>query len=307
MDQAQSSPEAQILALLETEQPEQERVEQQAPETQQEPQQEAQPETEAAVEIDPDAKFIEVEVKEEGGETRTEKLSLNELKAQRMMQADYQRKTQELARQREEVPLKIRQGIQEHLTQSVQQLQVLHGLVSQTVAQELANVDLNKLAVEDPAEYVRVSNRARQLAEAKQAVEGQIAQRSYQLSEMQKQNLQRMRDEATVKIKSEIPNYDEIAPALRETGKAYGFTPEQIESVVHPGFAKLLHDAHEFRKSKDASKTLVDKKVATVPKVLKPGTVREDAGRERVTESMKKLQKTHRVEDAAAAIFHMLK
>jgi hypothetical protein len=306
---ATQSPEERIMAMLEDEQPEQ--VEQ---EQQQEAEEVAQPEGEAtdeaseSVEIDPDAKFIEVEVVVEGGEKRTEKLSLNELKAQRMMQADYQRKTQELARQRDEVPEKIRQGIQEQLTKSVQEMEAYQALFLQTVAPELKNVDLNKLAVEDPAQYVVAFNRQREIQQAWQQMEASKQQNLQKLTAMQTQQLQKMREEAQGKIKSEIPNYDEIATSLRDTAvKLYGFKTEELDTIHHPGFAKLLHDAHEFQKTKSAKQTIVEKKVAHVPKVVKPGTVREDAGRERVTESFKKLRKSGRVEDAAAAIFHTLK
>jgi hypothetical protein len=307
------SPEDAIMALLDKEEqqaaPEAKTPE--APEAPEEqPEAEAQPETEAAesVEIDPDAKFIEVEVVVEGGEKRTEKLSLNELKAQRMMQADYQRKTQELARQRDEVPEKIRQGIQEQLTKSVQEIQSLQETLIQAVAPELRGVDFNKLANEDPAEFVRLSNRARQIEQAWQAMERTRQTKQQELSAMHEQQLQKMREDATGKIRSEIPNYDEIAPVLKDTAvKTYGFKPEELETIHHPGFAKLLHDAHEFQKSKSAKTTIVEKKVAHVPKVVKPGTVREDAGRERVTESFKKLSKTGHVNDAAAVFYHMLK
>jgi hypothetical protein len=313
---ATQSPEERILAMLDVpEVPETEldpaNPDNAAVEGETQAEEEAQPEKEASesVEIDPDAKFIEVEVKTEGGETTTEKLSLNELRAQRMMQADYQRKTQELARQRDEVPDKIRQGIQEQLTKSVQEIQSLQEVLLQAVAPELKGIDFNRLATEDPAEYVRMSNRARQIEQAWQAMERTKQQKVSELTSMNAQQTQKLREEAQTKIKSEIPNYDEIAPALKDTAvKKYGFTADQLESIHHPGFTKLLHDAHEFQKTQSATKTIVEKKVALVPKVLKPGQAKVgDGNRERVTEGMKNLRKTGRVEDAAAVIFHSLK
>lgn len=303
------SPEDQILALLDKEEAPPKEETPEAPPEEAPTEEAAQPETEASesVEIDPDAKFIEVEVTVEGGEKKTEKLSLNELKAQRMMQADYQRKTQELARQRDEVPDKIRQGIQEQITKSVQEIQSLQELFRSVVAPEL-QVDLNKLAQEDPAEYVRVSNRQRQIEMAWRQMEATKQQKVQELTQQQQQQMERLREEAVTKIKSAIPNYDEIAPALKDTAvKRYGFKSEELEQIHHPGFTRLLHDAHEYQKSQTASKSIVEKKVLNVPKVLKPGTPKENPGRERVTESMKNLKKTGRIDDAASAIFHMLK
>lgn len=305
------SPEERILAMLDAQDPEPNEVEANPDNAKVEGEETepAQPETEAeSVEIDPDAKFIEVEVVVEGGEKKTEKLSLNELKSQRMMQADYQRKTQELARQRDEVPEKIRQGIQEQLTKSVQQIQSFQEVLLATVAPELKGTDWNKLANEDPAEYVRRSNRAREIEQAYQQMEAAKQQQLSQLGEMNKQQLQKLREESKGKIKSKIPNYDEIEPTLKETAiKQYGFTQEQLDSIAHPGFAELLHDAHEFQKTKSATKTIVEKKVLNVPKVLKPGTPKEDGKSERMKENMNRLKKTGRTEDAAAAIFQMLK
>ncbi len=313
MDQApEQSAEDRIMAMMdapEVKEEVKEEVKQEEPKQEEVKTEEAQPETEAeTVEIDPDAKFIEVELTVEGGEKRIEKLSLNELKAQRMMQADYQRKTQELARQRDEVPEKIRQGITEHLQKSLQELQSLQAMFLQTVAPELNNVDLNKLAVEDPAEYVRVSNRQRQIEQAWRQMEATKQQRMQELESQQKAQMQKLREDARSKIKSEIQNFDEIENVLIDTAvKSYGFTAEQLDAIHHPGFAKLLHDAHEYQKTKSATKTIVEKKVVNVPKVVKPGTPKDNPGRERVTESFQKLRKSGRVEDAAAAIFHTLK
>lgn len=314
MDQAvEQSAEQQIMALLEKEEPEEVKQE----EVKSEPEAEAQPEAEAeaeekvesrSIEIDPDEPLFEVKVKSAEGE-KAEKLSLKELELGYMRTADYQRKTQEVARQREEVPEKIRQGIHEQLQKSVQEIGSLQALFVQTVAPELNGIDLNKLAVEDPAEYVRVSNRQRQIRETWQRMETAKQAKVRELTAQQQQQAKTFAEQAKEKIRSEIPNWnDELEKTLRDTAvKSYGFKAEELDSIHHPGFTKLLHDAHEFQKSQSATKTIADKKVLLKPKVLKPGTVKEDQGRERVTESFNKLQKSHRVEDAAATIFHMLK
>jgi hypothetical protein len=319
MDQAQAVPSVheRIMAALDAEEPQQQELPQSTPQDTQnleEPEAEGQAETQpaaeekATIEIDPDDKLFDVEVVTEGGEKRIEKHSLNELKAQRMMQADYQRKTQEIARQREEVGEKIRQGITAQQTEYLQRLQALQDQVMRTAAPELTNVDWNRLANEDPVEYVRVSNRARQFEEAMRSLEAEKQKTAQQLRANHEAQLQKLKQEAQEKIRSQIPHWnDDLDKNLRKTAvDAYGFKQEELDQIFHPGFVRLLHDAHEFQKTKTAKPA--DKKVVVTPKVVKPGVAQTDGNKnERVKETMQKLRKSGRVEDAARAIFHMIK
>lgn len=317
MDQAQAVPELsvqeRIMAAIDSEEPQKElpQAESQEPRNLEEsavqPESETAEEPKATIEIDPDEKLFEVEIAVEGGEKRSEKLSLNELKAQRMMQADYQRKTQEVARQRDEVGEKIRQGIQAQQTEYLQRLQSFQEQLVKTVAPELSSVDWNKLAAEDPVEYVRVSNRARQVEQTYQAIEAEKQRTAQQLKANQEAQLQKLKQEAQERVKQSIPTWnDDLNSQLRKTAiESYGFKTEEIEQIFHPGFMRLLHDAHEFQKAKSAKPA--DKKVAVAPKVLKPGVVKPDGdGNERVKEAKAKLRKSGSVNDAAAAIFHMI-
>jgi hypothetical protein len=103
---------------------------------------EAQPEKEAeAVEIDLDEPLWEVKVQ---GETK--KISTNEALKSYMMETDYRQKTAELARQREEVQEKLRQGVESERKQYMEALQMQQKLLWQAVAPELQKIDLDKLA-----------------------------------------------------------------------------------------------------------------------------------------------------------------
>jgi hypothetical protein len=320
MDQAQAVPELsvheRIMAAIGGEEekqplPESQSQEPQSLEAPEEGQAQAQPEPEgekATIEIDPDEKLFDVEVAVEGGEKKTEKLSLNELKAQRMMQADYQRKTQEVARQREEVGEKIRQGIQAQQTEYLQRLQAFQDVLTKTAAPELANVNWDKLATEDPAEYIRASNRARQVEQAWQAIEAEKGKALAQLKDNHEAQLRKLQTEAQERVKQHIPHWnDDLKGQLKKTAiDTYGFKGEEVDQIFHPGFMRLLHDAHEFQKTKSAKPA--DKKVVVTPKVVKPGVVQTDGNKnERVKETMSKLRKSGSVNDAAAAIFHMIK
>ena len=269
-------------------------------ETEEAPAEEAtQPEEE--VEIDPDEKWIDVEEVVEGGGKEVKKYSLNELKAQRMMQADYQRKTAELARQREEVQQSLRQGIEKEREQYKQALDVQQKLVWSLAAQDLQNADMDKLATEDPAEYIRVQNR---LNKFNQVIQG-IQAEQQKLAQQELEHLQKdVLPKAAEQIQRDIPNWGpEVKQTLIKTGMDYGFSQEELHAVVDPRVIKVLHDAYQYQQYK-AQKPIADKKVVAKPKVLKPGTkqvVKDDGG-----DAMKRLKQTGRYQDAAEAILKRL-
>lgn len=292
-----------IMNLVKADKPKEE--EEQSNEEQKEPEdthEEAQPEKEAeTIEIDPEAKLFEVEITTEGGEKKMEKMSLSELKSQRMMQADYQRKTAELARQREEVQVQIRQGIEKTQTDYLQALQAQEALIWNAVAPELQKVDWDKLAVEDPAQFVQLSNRATKVQQTIQAIQAERQKIIQQESEYRKTVLA---PKANEELRRDIPNWDlNLYQGLLKTAiESYGFKPEEVNEVVDPRMMKVLHDAYQFRQIK-AQKPIADKKVIEKPKTLKPGTREPQVNQD----AYKRLRQTGRIDDAAAAIFNMIK
>jgi hypothetical protein len=82
----------------------------------------------------------------------------------------------------------------------------------------------------------------------------------------------------------------------------YGFKPEEVSSWVDPRAIKLLHDAKQFREL-NTTKPVVNNRVVTPPKVIKPGAASTVTQSQKLQESsMKKLQTSGRIEDAAAVI-----
>ena len=133
---------------------------------------EEQPEEDSeATEIDPDEKWIEVEETLADGKKETRTYSLNELKAQRMMQADYTRKTEELSRQRKEVSEQLRQGIEKEQRQYLETLQTQQKLIMEMVMPEFQNLD--QLAEEDPAEYVRAQSKIGKINQVIQKIQSE--------------------------------------------------------------------------------------------------------------------------------------
>ena len=247
------------------------------------------------LEIDFDEAMFEVE---EG----KERVSLNDLKKGNMLQADYTRKTQELATQRAEVQEQLNKGIQSQRQEYLDALNNTQQLMLQLMAPEVQNLD--QLAEEDPAEYIRVQNKRNKIQEAWRQIEESKSSEVQRNQEYIRTNVLPKELELTKQV---IPEWsDDIKPALIATGKKYGFNDEELGNVIDHRVIHLLHEHSKLLKLQttvNESKDVSAKKVVAKPKVVKSGTratSRDDGV------SMKKLQKSGRYQDAAAVIAQRL-
>lgn len=217
---------------------------------------------------------LKVPMKADGKEW-VEELTLEQLRAERMMQSDYQRKTQELARQRSEAQEAARQAVRQEQARFAQELQALEAMVESLVAPHLQNVDLNQLAQDDPATWARVFQQRQQIDQAKQAVRSKLQQQTeQQRQEMQVKQQEAIRESLTKltdpSSKLHIDSFEAKVPALRDFAvKAYDLTEQEVASIADPRFVKVLHDAMQWRELQ-GKKPEVEKRVTQAPKALKP-------------------------------------
>lgn len=260
---------------------------------------EEQPEQEAAedtetVEIDEESPMFDVVVGE-----GTKKLSLKELRAGYMMQQDYTRKTQEVAKQREEVQAQARQATEQAVKPYVERLQVFQKAVQATVAPELGNVDWNKLASEDPAEYVRLSNRAKQVNDVLTAAQQEINRVQSEQQHQEQTKLAEKAAKAVEVLQKDIPEWGSAVyqDLMKTAVEKYGYAPDEIAKETDPRLFKLLNDAKAQLAIREA-KPVATKKVAVVPKTVK-SNAREGDGQRRVVQDAKdRLRKSGRDSDA---------
>ena len=273
--------------------------------TEQESEEEDQPETESEaeeVEIDFDAKMFEVEETLPDGNKEVKQYSLNELKAQRMLQADYTRKTQEVARERAQVQEQLQKGINEQRNEYLAALDMNQKMLLQMVVPESQNLD--QLAEDDPAEYIRVQNRLNRVNETYRKIE---EQKSHEAQKYQEYLRTQVIPQELEMTKQKIPEWsDALKPVIIETGKKYGFTDDEMGAVMDHRIIHLLHEHQRLSKletSLNQNKEISQKKVIAKPKVVKPGTRSKanDGG-----EGFKRLQKSGRFQDAAAVIAQRL-
>ena len=221
-----------------------------------------------------------------------------------MRQKDYSRKTAEVARQREEVPEKIRQGIDSERAVYFQNLQQLNDLVIETVAPELRNVDWNTLATSDPFEYVRLQNRSNQVQQVLNGIQVKQQEITKKQDAEKGQTLQKVAQQSRQMLEEKIPGWsDDVYQQLMKTAvDDYGYKRDEVASWLDPKAFQVLHDAAAYRKMQ-ATKPIIDKRVVNVPKVVKTGTAANaPRAQTRQSEAIKKLQSSGQIRDAAAVI-----
>lgn len=276
-----------------------------APETEvtaEAPQEEAPPQEEAAEPeeqaIDPDAPFIPLKTKVEGGGDQEETLSINQLKAGYMMQKDYHRKTQELAKARDTLTKEVEQGISSARQEYLEGLRVAEQALISLIVPELQGVDMEKLAYENPSQAVLLQARAGKLHQSVQWIRQQRAQAEQQAAKTLSEQMER----ALADPISGVPGWGAaMKEQLASDAKAYGFTPEEVSAVVDPRMFRVLHDAAQFQKAKSAKPK---EQVRPTPKVLKPGV--QQGSRELQAKNEEKLmanfKKSGSIDDGAALL-----
>ena len=259
---------------------------------------EEEPETESEaeeIEIDFDSPMFEVE---EG-----RKVSLNQLKKEHLLQSDYTKKTQELATEKAKVQEELNKGLNTQREEYLTALDTQQQLLIQMVAPQIQNLD--KLAEEDPAEYIRAKNQLDKINELVRGIDGKRRSEQEKYQEYVRTQVLPKELELTKQV---IPEWsDDLKPVLVETGKKYGFNDDEMSVISDHRVIKILHELNRLTKleqSLTASKEVSNKKVIAKPKVLKSGT-RNSQDKEG-GDNFKKLRKSGRFQDAASVIAQRL-
>lgn len=200
-------------------------------------------------------------------------VSLKEAQQGYQRESDYRRKTQELAKEKSEIPQRIKAEVEKKAQEYQQNIRIFQQALANLADQELVNTDWNKLANEDPAEFVKKMHRKTQFENFLKAAQQEIGkQEEARKQEVEAQQAQAM-EQAVERLKTSIPGWgDELSQKITKSAmERYGFSKEELSGIYDARYVEVLHDAMQYRLLKD-QKPLVDKKVAEVPKVLKPGT-----------------------------------
>jgi hypothetical protein len=249
-----------------------------------------------------------VKVKAEDGSDEEVELTLEEMEKGVMLERAFRMKTAQLAREKESVQAKIKEAIEPKLKEYDEKLQIAEQAIWHSLAPEIKNIDWNKLAAENPAEwaqkYQQVQNINAQLAHI-QSERKRVAEET---ANERQAAVRKQAEEAVEILKSEIPgwNNDVYGKILKTGVEKYGFKAEEVNAITDHRAIKALYDAMQYQALK--AKPLVEKRqTPQVPKVVKPGAgEKPDAGAESWDKGMAKLKQSGRTEDAVELAKMML-
>ena len=212
--------------------------------------------------------------------------------------ADYTRKTQELAAEKQQSSDFVERS-KKDVEAKLARLDQLNQAASAQLQQEYAQVDFEKLYDEDPVEAARMEHKMRKKNEQLQQVQQQTQQ--LQMEEFNKY-LQEQQKQLNVKV-PEI-NHPERGPQFKTQMRDYlsnmGFDSKEIDSVYDHRYVMLVKDAMSYRNLQKA-KPQIKKKAVNAPKVVKGGVSKSKGQQEAEVkrQQLSRLKKSGKVADAA--------
>jgi len=233
---------------------------------------------------------------------KEEAVPLDELLKGYQRTADYTRKTQALAEQRKAAEAELNAVREERATYS----QLLTALQQQLQQQQESPVDMEHLYREDPIEWVRQTELARQRSEKLAASQAELQRlNTLQQQEVQRAMQARLKEEASLLV-SAIPEWrDEKTAkaeksALIEFGVKEGFTPDDLKGVVDHRVVKVLRKAMMFDQIMSKQQSIKPNVVAPKAKTVAPGNPQAAKVQvNEITRARQRLAKTGSVKDAA--------
>lgn len=264
-------------------------------------------ETEAEADEQPQTKRFTVKV--DGKEMQVDE---GELIAGYQRQADYTRKTQEIAEARRQADEAQRQAANERQFYA-QQLEA----IQQRLKADEPQIDWDKLYQDDPIEYGRQRWKEQERREALQAAEAERARLADQDQQERSAALARHVAQARAQLLDEVPEWKDDAKraaaraSIAKFAAARGYTPEELAGLHDPRSIKILYEAMQYEQLRNR-KTIEQKKVVesqkAPAKVQRPGAAAERGNKaeERRTANLQRVVKTGRIEDAAKAFETMI-
>ena len=234
-------------------------------------------------------------------------------------QADYTKKTQELAeyrRQMDGAMQQAQQEIQQTQQARAQYVDAVEAAISSNYAhlQQFQHVDWERLKTEDREEYLTKRDDYRQAQEQISELQNQHkAATEQQQAEMAEQN-KRMWMEEHHKMSQILPDWrdDEkrmaISKAIGEYAVGQGYTKEELDTLVDHRSILMLMKAKAYDDVNRKQQTVRSKKVRNKPKVVRSKAKQEKAPSKvrKRTAKLGRLRETGHVDDAADVIFDML-
>jgi len=235
-------------------------------------------------------------------------VTLDELQKGYSRTQDYTRKTQQIAEVRKQTEAEL----QEVRAEREQYAQLLGALQAQVQQAAQPQVDWDRLYQEDPIEWVRqreVMRENQEKAAAIQSEQQRLAQLSQQEQAQQREALLAQEQEALL---AAIPEWKDSKKAQAEKamlvqfGQKIGFTPDDLKNVVDHRAVVMLRKAALYDQMM-SKRGQIKPVTNNGPRPAKPGAAGRVSSNTEAMRAQQRLAKTGRVDDAADAIYKLLK
>ena len=235
-------------------------------------------------------------------------VTLDELQKGYSRTQDYTRKTQQIAEVRKQTEAEL----QEVRAEREQYAQLLGALQAQVQQAAQPQVDWDRLYQEDPIEWVRQRELVRENQEKAAAIHSEqqrLAQLSQQEQAQQRQMLLAQEQEALV---AAIPEWKDAKKAQAEKamlvqfGQKVGFTPDELKNVIDHRAVVMLRKAALYDQMM-SKRGQIKPVTNNGPRPAKPGAAGRVSSNTEAMRAQQRLAKTGRVDDAADAIYKLLK
>ncbi len=235
-------------------------------------------------------------------------VTLDELQKGYSRTQDYTRKTQQIAEVRKQTEAELH----EVRAEREQYAQLLGALQAQVQQAAQPNIDWDRLYNEDPIEWVRqreVMRENQEKAAAIQSEQQRLAQLSQREQLQQREALLAQEQEALV---AAIPEWKDAKKAQAEKamlvqfGQKIGFTPDDLKNVVDHRAVVMLRKAALYDQMM-SKRGQIKPVTNNGPRPAKPGAAGRVSSNTEAMRAQQRVAKTGRVDDAANAIFQLLK
>jgi hypothetical protein len=235
-------------------------------------------------------------------------VTLEELQKGYSREADYTRKTQQVSEER-----RAFQAEAELVrTERQQYSQLLGSLQAQLQQNAAPQIDLDRLYNEDPIEWVRQKELARDAEKVNAAIQSEQQRLSHIQAQEQYQSMQAhlaQQQDAMLKAIPEWANPDKAKAEktlLIEWGQKLGFSSDELKNIFDHRAVVALRKAALYDQMM-TKRGNIRPAVNNGPKPAKPGAAGRMDNTTDSRRSQQRLAKTGRVNDAASAIEHLLR
>lgn len=205
----------------------------------------------------------------DGLKVRGKKEAIEKLKAERLMQADYTRKTQEVAeaRKQAEAERQVFETERQVHMQNLQEVATMRAIEMQL--QNFAQVNWQQLADQDPVQAMKLDHQMRALQSQREQLRASVAQRYEQFTQMQQQEAARQLAEGQKVLQRDIPGWGpELASKLSAFALANGYTEREVSAIRSPAMVRSLYREYQMAEAKkQATKRPVQVQAAPVTRV----------------------------------------